>query len=250
MVQHGCMTQTRVTRVASATGLLALLATVLVAPATVATPSHEPVPGGPITGRLLSAGGEGAVGGLVVRVRENVGGSPGAVVDTTTSAADGRFSVDASGSTPRVWVQVVGTTRWLGGHVGGESPAGVQADLSNANTYSPGTALGRTFIGPRFVRGVVTDAGSGDPVAGADVRLYAPGEAPSGTPERVLHTDAAGVFAATGLADEEYGIRISGATGYETGWVGCGYGVVATYEDACVHATGRLDRRVRLDPVT
>ena len=197
----------------------------------------------------MSAGGEGPVGGLLVRVRENVGGSPGAVVATTTSAADGRFSVDASGATPRVWVQVVGTTRWQGGHVGGQNPAGVQHDVSNADTYLPGTALGRTFVGPRFIRGVVTDAVSGEPVAGADVRLYVPGEAPSGTPERVLHTDAAGVFAATALNDEEYGIRISGAAGYETGWVGCGSGVVATYEDACTHGTGRLDRRVRLDPV-
>ena len=201
----------------------------------------------PLTGTLHGADTGAAVGGLVVQVRENDAGAPGALVASAGTESDGSFSIDASGtSTTQVWVQVLSAPRWQGGYVGG-TPKYVQPSTAAAQTYAFTADLGTVRVIPAFMRGVVVDAADGDPVASARARIYAVDQVRGGTPQRVVSTSPGGVFAATGLVGDEFGVKIVGPAGYETGWLGCGYGVVPTWGDACSHGPGRLFHRVRLD---
>jgi hypothetical protein len=60
-------------------------------------------------------------------------------------------------------------------------------------------------------------------------------------------TNANGVFRMDGLRSDEYAIKFNGSRrGFETGWGGCGHGVVPTFGEACTFAPGAVGK-FRLD---
>ena len=225
--------------------VVALLAPLLVGLGPSAGAQEAPRQVGPLTGRLLSASTpNGAVAGRTVLLRDEGDGSPGAIVATGTTAADGRFALTAGKTTTgRVWVQVLGSPRWQGGWVGGTTRY-VQLQAAWARTYPVGSALGEILMLPAFMVGKVVNPATGIRVRGATVRIF--GVDTDVPPQRVDTTDNTGTFAVTGLVDEEFHLRVLGPAGYESGWVGCAYNVVASAGLACTHAAGRLPWKVRL----
>jgi hypothetical protein len=89
-----------------------------------------------------------------------------------------------------------------------------------------------------FLSGTVVNQDTGAPVSGIRVTLRDVGSLD------VLASDltnSEGRYRMDGLHEDEYGIKFAGARrGYETGFLGCGHGVVQTWGEACSFGTGRV----------
>lgn len=99
---------------------------------------------------------------------------------------------------------------------------------------------------PTYVKGMVVNSATGNPVRGVYVTL----RNPSGSVVIAADTtNANGVYRMDGLDSDEYSVKFRGMPrGYENGWLGCGHGVVPTWGEACTFAPGPLGK-ARLDPL-
>ncbi|RHW25465.1 hypothetical protein D0Z08_19785 [Nocardioides immobilis] len=200
--------------------------------------------GAVITGQVVQYGGD-PVPGTTVRLYQDAGGAPGALVDTVTTDATGNFTLSPSLDIPH-WVEVVRNSRIQGGYVKDHTtgPSYVVFDISQADPVEPGTSLGRVLAAPSFISGVVVNAATGNRLRGIAVS--------------VREIDALGVSVGNDTTDangffripvfgEEFGVKVKGgARGFENGWVGCARDVVPTWGAACSHAPGRIGR-IQLD---
>lgn len=205
----------------------------------------------PIYGRLQDgvAAGHPAASGMTVQLRKVTATGPGAVVASDVTNSGGYFQLDA-GAMPddEYYVQVV-AGNWQGGWVGPNEGGGqeyVQPAPRYARTYGPGDHIGSIFANPAFIRGVVVNASTGNPVAGVHVtaRSFNDTWAFEGSDD----TNSNGVFRVAGIAcEDDCYLRINGsAKSYETGYRACDATVVATWGDACASPIGRIGK-VRLD---
>jgi hypothetical protein len=114
-------------------------------------------------------------------------------------------------------------------------PAGASAHASASTTA----------LIPTYVKGMVVNSSTGNPVSGINVTLRDPVSLDLIASDT---TNANGVYRMDGLDSDEYAIKFNGSRrGYETGFLGCGHAVVASFDDACTFAPGpegkaRLDR--------
>ncbi len=199
-----------------------------------------------IVGQIVQYGGS-PVPGTTVRLHQDDGGAPGALVDTTTADSNGQFSLTPAIDGPH-WVEVVRNRRVQGGFVSDSAsgPSWVQFDAAHATPVDPGTRLGRVLGAPSFISGKVVDAASGNRLQGTNVSTR--DVVALGT---VLHADAtdANGFFRIPIWGEDFGLRVNGRTrGYENGWRACDGSVVPTWGAACASPVGpigkvRLDRR-------
>ncbi len=195
-----------------------------------------------VRGKLVNAYGGGALAGLTVRARLVSGGPPGAIIDTTTTAANGEFTLITSKSGgDDVWVQVLDTPQWQGGYVGNGDPRYVELNIANADPQ-PSDVLGRIRVIPASMRGTVVNPGSGNPVRNATVRVYG---VPDEDFQQSATTGRAGGFAVAELSGEEFEVKVIGPAGYETGWLSCTQAVVPLIE-RCSQSSGKLAHKVRL----
>lgn len=177
-------------------------------------------------------------------------GAAGVVVDTDVTDGSGLFQLNPGSSTAGAFsVQVLPGT-WQGGWVGtddGGSPQEfVQPALRYADPYAPGDHIGNIWANPAYIRGVVVDAATGNPVSG--IYVTARDSADDLAVEGSDTTDSRGVFRVTGITCEDscY-LKLNGTgRGYEVGFRSCGGGVVATWGEACASPIGRIGK-VRLD---
>jgi hypothetical protein len=97
---------------------------------------------------------------------------------------------------------------------------------------------------PTYLKGMAVNQETGAHLGGIVVTLRDP------VSLEVIATDttnANGVFRMDGLRSDEYAIKFNGSRrGFETGFGGCGRGVVPTYGEACTFAPGSVGR-FRLD---
>jgi len=202
---------------------------------------------GPLTGRLIDATGvHPPVGGATVRLREVSGSGPGAIVDTDTTNSTGNFTLDA-GSSPEdeYYVQVV-PGQYQGGYVGGGSPRYVEPTAGGAATWSPNASLGNIRANPAFIRGVLIDSVTHDPVPG--VKVTGRSSTDISAVEGSDITDRRGVFKITGLTcEDDCYLKFNGGAEHETGFRACNGGVVPTWGEACASPIGRIGK-VRIDP--
>jgi hypothetical protein len=97
---------------------------------------------------------------------------------------------------------------------------------------------------PTFLKGMAVSSSTGAQLSGILVTLRDPV-----TLDLIASdtTNANGVFRMDGLHSDEYGIKFNGSRrGFETGWGGCGHGVVPTFGEACTFAPGSVGK-FRLD---
>jgi hypothetical protein len=200
--------------------------------------------GAVITGTVIQYGGA-PVPGTTVRLHADEAGAPGAVIDTTTTNADGEFVLSPTIDADH-WVEVVRNSMVQGGYVS-DAPTGpswVQEDPANATPVTPGTALGRVLALPSFISGVVVNAANGNRLRGIAVNI-----------REVTHlsaivgsdtTDTNGFFRIP-IFGEDFALRLNGsARGFETGWRACDGTVVPSWGAACQSPIGRIGR-VKLD---
>ena len=202
----------------------------------------------PITGRLVNghAGTPApAVAGMTVELYESVGGVPGPTpLATTTSAADGTFSLNpGTSATSEFFVHVVAGA-FQAGWVGSDAPPNrwLQKDLAFAGSFPAGTSLGNVRAIPAFIRGVVVNSVTKRPVSG--VRVTARSQDAIKEVDGEDLTDAEGVFRINGLTcEDDCFLKIAGgARGYETGFRACNAQIVATWGAACASPLGRIGR--------
>jgi hypothetical protein len=117
------------------------------------------------------------------------------------------------------------------------TPASSEArDLPASSSAVAGTRLGAAT----YLQGTVVNATTGNSVAGIRVTLR------DVVSLDVLASDmsnASGVFRMNDLSEDEYAVKFAGARqGYETGFLGCGHGVVPTWGEACSFGTGRIGK--------
>jgi hypothetical protein len=97
---------------------------------------------------------------------------------------------------------------------------------------------------PTYVKGMVVNSSTGVHVSGVVVTVRDPVSLDVIASDT---TNANGVFRMDGLHSDEYAIKFNGARrSYETGFGGCGHGVVPTFGEACTFAPGAVGR-FRLD---
>ncbi|GEP34106.1 hypothetical protein NSZ01_18740 [Nocardioides szechwanensis] len=221
---------------------LALLVTACLALLTLAVVAGPPaaVAADPITGRLVDAtGSHPAVQGATVRLRTVTGSGPGTVVDTDVTDSDGKFSLDA-GATPddEYYVQVLAGT-YQGVYVGGGY---VQPTPAYAVTYGPHATIGKILANPAFIRGVLVNSETGNPVR--DVRVTARSANDLSQIEGSDFTGRGGVFRINGLeCEDDCYLKVNGAPkGYEVGFRACNAGVVPTWGAACASPIGRIGK--------
>ena len=206
------------------------------------TPAHALAPA--ITGTLLSASGDGTtpLAGATVKLYTDSSGTPGTVIDTVTTAADGTFSLSA-GSDPDYFIKVTRTS-YHGGFVGGAEPAYVQSDPSFYNTYAPGTDVGEVYMVPSFIRGYVVNPATGKRVAGVRVAARSGSKASKLELESVDYTNRNGVFTVTGLECEDdcYLFFRGNPVDYENGYRACNAAVVPTWGEACASPLGAIGK--------
>ena len=199
----------------------------------------------PITGRLVNghAGTPApAVPGMTVELFESVGGTPtGPAVDSDITDADGHFTLDPGTSTAAKFFVHAAAGDFQEGYVGG-NPRWLQKDVTFANRFAPGTALGNVRAIPAFIRGVVVNSVTKKPVVGATVTARSQDAIKE--VDGVDVTDADGRFRINGLTcEDDCFLKINGSTkGYETGFRDRNAQVVATWPDACASPLGSIGR--------
>lgn len=225
----------RLARLLIVSALLSLAAPLAMAPAQALS--------APITGTLRSASGDGTTplsNATVELYSVNGSGLPGSVVATDTTGADGTFSLPA-GSDPGYFVKVT-RSNYRTGYVG---HGYVQTDVTYAEQYPSGTALGDVYVVPSFIRGYVVNPATGNRVSGIKVTARAYGDWKN--PEAADTTNSRGVFVLTGLECEDdcYLKFLGHPVDYENGYRACSGGVVATWGAACASPLGFIGK-VRL----
>jgi len=205
----------------------------------------------PIYGRLLDgvASSHPAASGMTVQLRTVTPTGPGSVVATDVTNSGGYFQLDP-GISPddEYYVQVL-PGNWQGGWVG-PNEAGGQAYVQPAprfgRTYGPGDHIGSIWANPAYIRGVVVNAATGNPVAGVHVTARSYND--TWTFEGSDDTDSNGVFRVPGIScEDDCYLRVNGsARGFETGYRACNATVVETWGEACASPIGRIGK-VRLD---
>lgn len=126
--------------------------------------------------------------------------------------------------------------RWLGAAAVAVLGLGVGVPAVGAEMGAGPDGVAGVEALETFATGRVVDARTGLPLKGALVR-YQPYGSPS--PDGVDRTDADGLFEVTGLDHDEYAVRVT-APRYVGGYLGCGYVLVPTFEEACTFAPGPL----------
>ncbi|WP_243059826.1 hypothetical protein [Nocardioides sp. SR21] len=201
---------------------------------------------GPLTGKLVDATGtHPPVAGATVRLRLVTGSGPGAIVDTDTTSSAGSFALDA-GPSPEdeYYVQVV-PGEYQGGYVGGGTPRFVQPTAGGALTWSADAHIGTIRANPAFIRGVLIDSVTHDPVPG--VKVTSRSSTDISAIEGSDVTNRRGVFKVTGLTcEDDCYLKFNGGSAYETGFRACNGGVVPTWGAACASPIGRIGK-VRID---
>jgi hypothetical protein len=97
---------------------------------------------------------------------------------------------------------------------------------------------------PTYLKGMVVNSATGAKVSGVLVTLRDPVSLDVIASDL---TNANGVFRMDDLSSDEYALKFNGSRrGYETGFGGCGHGVVPTFGEACTFAPGAVGR-FRLD---
>ncbi len=222
--------------------VLPLIAMAVLTPLLVAISSTSASAGTAITGRLKDVSNGTSVSGQTIRLWSNDGGVPDEIVDTDTTDGAGNYSLTPPAAGPRYFIQLV-AGRYQSGYLGHENNWFVRLG-EQPQLWDPGTGLGPTFGLPAFMRGTVVNSATGNPVQGVLVTVR------DVVTLEVLEsdrTDLDGIWSVSGLTLDEYGIKVNGSSrGYETGFVGCGRGVVASWDDACSFGTGKVGR-ARLD---
>lgn len=118
------------------------------------------------------------------------------------------------------------------------------AALGSAASAAHPPALAKAGF-PTYMKGTVVDSATGAQLRGVLVTARDPVSLDLIASDR---TNSSGVFRIDGLHSDEYAIKFNGSRiDYETGYGGCGHGVVPDYGDACTFAPGavgkfRLDR--------
>ncbi|MCW2796047.1 hypothetical protein [Nocardioides sp.] len=216
------------------TASLALVALLAAGPSSTAA--------GPLTGRLVDgvAPGSPAVSGMTVRLRELAdGGGPGPIVDVDVTGPGGGFSLSAAGSSAdEFYVQVL-AGNYQGGWIGADW---VEGSIGNAVTYSASASLGDILAVPAYIRGVVVNSVTKNPVSG--VRVTARSQDHISEVDGADLTDSNGVFRINGLTcEDDCYLKVNGSEkGYETGFRACNAKVVATWPNACASPLGRIGR--------
>lgn len=224
--------------VAAVLPVAASAAPVDAAPATLVDPD--------IVGQVVDVTTMDPVGGTVLRLHQDSGGSPGAVVDTATTGSDGTFSLTPGASDATYWVEVVRNAKVQGGYVSdsADGPSYVQFDVANATAVEPSTHLGRVLDAPSFISGTVVNAANGNRLRGIVVSTR--DVTALGTVLQSDTTDTNGFFRVP-IWGEDFGLRLNGhARGFETGWRGCAGGVVPTWGAACQSPIGKIGK-TRMD---
>ena len=225
-------------------GLAAALAALTAVPATSSADAParaaQAAPA-PITGRLVYDFDDvRPASGVRVELRSGPGGT---IIGSTTTDSEGRFSVVRTGPLPAggSYVRVVGNNWVQGGIVGGDSsPRYVQASFAYARRYADGTALGRVWALPSFIRGQVVDAATLAPVAGARVNLR---RAVDNVRVATVLTASNGTFRIYPIHGEDFNLQVNGLeVGHELGYRACNAQLVATIGDACGSPIGYIGR--------
>jgi hypothetical protein len=204
---------------------------------------------GSLTGRLVSSANTTLpVVGATVRLRRVTATGPGTVVATDVSDSNGNFALNAGPSPEDEYYVQMLTNAYQGGYVGG-APGDVnyiQTNVGNASTYGPSATLGKVLALPGFIKGVVVNAATSQPVRGVAVTARSANDISQ--VEGFDTTDRLGRFAITGLqCEDDCYLRLNGSgSGYETGFRACGGGVVPTWPAACASPIGYIGK-VRLD---
>lgn len=221
--------------------LLALLVAACLALLILAVVAGPPaaVAADPLKGRLVDGtGSHPAVQGATVRLRTVTAGGPGTVVATDVTDSDGKFSLDA-GATPddEYYVQVVAGT-YQGGYIGEDY---VQPGPEYAVTWGPHASIGTVRALPAFIRGVIVNGATGNPVSGVKVTVRDPAHLYTVIDADI--TGRAGAFRLNGITCEDCALKVNGLDrGYEVGWRACNAGVVPTWGDACGSPIGRIGK--------
>jgi hypothetical protein len=197
-----------------------------------------------IVGRVVQYGGD-PMPRTTVRLYEDDGGAPGALVDTVSTDSDGNFTLSPTVDAEH-WVEVVRNNRVQGGFVRDRTtgPSYVQFDVAYATSVPPGTNLGRVLAAPSFISGRVVNAANGNRLRGITVSTRDVLALATVLDSDV--TDATGFFRIP-IFGEDFGLRVNGRTrGFENGWRACNGTVVRTWGAACQSPIGRIGK-VRLD---
>jgi hypothetical protein len=89
-----------------------------------------------------------------------------------------------------------------------------------------------------FLAGTVVDKDTGNPVSDIRVTLR---DVVTHDVLAADHTNASGRYRMEDLHEDEYGIWFAGRPkAHESGYLGCGHGVVPTWGEACSFGTGRV----------
>lgn len=150
---------------------------------------------------------------------------------TTTTAADGTWSVDAAAEEYQLYFD--GGTEYQSGY---RACSGyLYPDAGSACTNGPGSWTTRVVAS--HLSGRILDGATSDPVAGAVVTVY---REDGTTLIASATTGGDGSYRVDGITGEEIGVRVDGSpAGYSSGWFACTDGVVvATYGEACTHLPG------------
>lgn len=195
----------------------------------------------PITGRLVYDFDDvRPASGVRIELRSGPGGT---LIGATTTDSEGRFAVVRTGALPAggSYVRVVGNNWVQGGIVGGNSsPRYVEGTFAYARRYADGTALGRVWALPSFVRGQVVDAETLAPVAGARVNLR---RASDNVRVGTVLTASNGSFRIYPVQGEDFNLQVNGlAVGHELGYRACNAQLVPTIGEACGAPIGYIGR--------
>jgi hypothetical protein len=107
----------------------------------------------------------------------------------------------------------------------------------SASAAQPGA---RSAGFPTYLKGVAVNQATGAQLSGIVVTLRDPVTLDVIASDT---TNASGVFRMDGLDSDEYAIKFNGSRrGFETGFGGCGRGVVPTYGEACTFAPGGVGK--------
>jgi len=175
---------------------------------------------------------------MEVRLQQVTSSGAGAVVATDITAADGSFSL-ATGSDDEYYIRVV-AGRYQGGWIGSKY---VERRIDDAITHAPGATLGKIWAHPAFMRGVVVNASTGNPVKGVVATARNTAD-PSSLEGDHYTTNRNGFSEITGITGEDSNnLKLNGSSqGYETGFRGCSAQVVPTWGAACGAPLGRIGK--------